>query len=125
MEKKHTNSFFPPVYIIRSRVLPKLQAFNTNLTTAGCDGPTWNQWVLYAEHRRRVSICHGLHYFLFGDVRTPVRDADPRFQVVEIAAVELEELDQQHAQVRVGVSGIDAWMKLRRRQREETFSQYF
>ena len=33
-------------------------------------------------------------------------------QVVEVAAVELEELDEQHAQVLTGVACVDAWVEL-------------
>ena len=77
---------------------------------------TWEQRVLYAEHGWSVPIRHGLHDLLFGDVRAAVLDANPRFQVVEVAAVQLEEFDQQHAQILVGVPGIDARMELKRKQ---------
>lgn len=73
---------------------------------------TWKQRVLDAEHGRPVSVGHALHDLLFGDVRAAVLDADPCFQVVEVAAVQLEELDQQHAQVLAGVPGVDAGMEL-------------
>lgn len=79
---------------------------------------TWKQRVLYAEHGWSVSVCHGLHDLLFGYVRASIFDANPRFQVVEMAAVQLKELDQQHAQVLVGVSGIDARMELKGKYRK-------
>lgn len=74
---------------------------------------TWDQWVLYTEHRRPVSVGHGLHHFVFRDVRASICEANRCFQVVELAAVQLKELNQQHAQVLVGDSGINTRMKLK------------
>lgn len=76
---------------------------------------TWKQRVLDAEHGRPVSIVHGLHDLLFGYVSAAIFDANPRFQVVEVAAVQLKELDQEYAQVFVGVPGINARVELRNR----------
>ena len=73
---------------------------------------TWKQRVLYAEHGWPVSVCHGLHYLLFGYVRATIFDANPCFQVVEMAAVQLKELYQQDAQVLLGVPSIDTRMEL-------------
>lgn len=72
-----------------------------------------------------MAAAHLLHHLLFGHVRTPVFDPDPRFQVVEVAAVQLEELDQQHAQVLVGVPGIDAGVELRREQKPKALEMLF
>lgn len=78
---------------------------------------TWQQRVLDAEHGRPAeAVVHGLHDLLFGDVGAAVLDADGRLQVVEVAAVQLEELDQQHAQVLVGVACVDARVQLRMRE---------
>lgn len=79
--------------------------------------PTWEKGVLYAEHGWPVSVVHFLHELLFGRVRTAIFDPNPSFHVVEMAAVQLEELNQQHAQILVGVSGIDARVKLQRERR--------
>ena len=77
------------------------------------EGPhTWEQGVLYAEHGRPAAGVHGLHQLLLGHVGASVLDADARLQVVEVAAVELEELDEQHAQVLTGVACVDAWVEL-------------
>lgn len=79
---------------------------------------TWKQWILYAEHGWPVSISHGLHDLLFGYVCASIFDTNPSFQVVEMAAVQLKELDQQYAQIFIGVSGINARMELKSKHRK-------
>lgn len=93
--------------------------FTSNLHT---HTHTWEQRVLYAEHGWSVSICHGLHDLLFGQVPAPIFDTNPCFQVVEMAAVQLKELNQQHAQILVGVPGVDTWMELKERAMGELIS---
>lgn len=78
-----------------------------------CQTHTWKQWVLYAEHGWPVSVRHDLHDLLFGYVCASIFDTNPSFQVVEMAPVQLKELDQQYAQIFVGVSGINSRMELR------------
>lgn len=74
---------------------------------------TWEKRVLDAEHGRPVAVAHGFHDVLFGHVGTTVLYPDARFQVVKVAPVQLEELDQQDAKVRVGSSGVDSGVELR------------
>lgn len=76
--------------------------------------PTWKKGVFYAEHGWSVSVVHFLHDLLFCHVRTAILDTNPSFQVVEMATIQLKELNQQHAQIFIGVSGIDARVKLQR-----------
>lgn len=59
-----------------------------------------------------MATAQGLHHLLLGEVGTAVLHPDSRFQVVEVAAVQLEELDQQDAQVYVGRPAIDPGMEL-------------
>lgn len=68
---------------------------------------TWLYWILYAEHGWPVSIAHGFQHFLLGQVGSPILHPDAGLHVVEIAAVQLKELDQQDAQVEVGTSRVD------------------
>lgn len=60
-----------------------------------------------------MAAAHGLHHLLLGEVRSSVLHTDPRFQVVEVAAVQLEELDQQDAQVYVGRPAVDPGVELK------------
>lgn len=73
---------------------------------------TWKKRVLDAEHGRPIAVAHGLHDVLFGHVGTTVLYSDACFQVVKVAAVQLEELDEQNAKVCVGCSGVDSGMEL-------------
>ena len=85
---------------------------NNGALPVGERSHTWEQGVLYAEHGRPAAGVHGLHQLLLGHVGSAVLDADARLQVVEVASVELEELNEQHAQVLTGVAGVDAWVEL-------------
>lgn len=69
--------------------------------------------VLDAQHGRPVAVAHGFHDVLFGHVGTAILDPDARFQVVKMATVQLEELDQQNAEVHVGIPGVDSGVELR------------
>lgn len=73
---------------------------------------TWEKRVFYAEHGWSVSICHGLHDLFLRNVCASIFNANACFQVVKMAAVQLKELDQQHAQVLSRIPGIDARMEL-------------
>lgn len=86
---------------------------------------TWKEGVFYAEHGWSVSVIHFLHDLLFGHVRTAVLDTNPSFPVVEMATVQLKELNQQHAQILIGVSGVDTGVKLHSEQRNLKFHQCF
>lgn len=81
---------------------------------------TWKKGVLYAEHGWSVSIIHFLHDLLFGHVRAAIFDTNPSFQVVEMATVQLKEFNQQHAQILIGVSGIDTRVKLQSERRNNS-----
>lgn len=82
---------------------------------------TWKKGVFYAEHGGSVSIVHFLHDLLFGHVRAAIFYSNPGFQVVEMAPVQLEEFNQQHAQILVGVPGVDARVKLQSQRRNSNF----
>lgn len=86
---------------------------------------TWKEGVFYAEHGWSVSVIHFLHDLLFGHVRTAILDTNPSFQVVEMATVQLKEFNQQHAQILIGVSGIDTRVKLQSEQRNVQLHQCF
>lgn len=75
-------------------------------------GPTWLQGVLDVEHGRPVAVHHVLLNLVFGNVAASVLYPDARLQVVEVAAVELEELDEQDADVDVGTGHVLPVMKL-------------
>lgn len=74
---------------------------------------TWKKRVLDAEHGRPVAIAHGFHDVLFGHVGATVLYPDACFQVVEMAAVQFEELDEQYAEVRVRSPCVDSGVELR------------
>jgi len=75
---------------------------------------TWEQGVLYAEHGRPAAGVHGLHELLLVNVSSAVLNADASLHVVEMAAIQLEELYEQDAQVLAGVTGVDAWVELKK-----------
>lgn len=74
---------------------------------------TWKKRVLDAEHGRPVAVVHDFHDVLFGHVGAAVLYPDACFQVVEMAAVQLEELDEQNAEVHVGSASVDSGVELR------------
>lgn len=59
-----------------------------------------------------MAVAHGLHHLLLGEIRSSVLHTDPGFQVVEVAAIKLEELDQEDAQVYVGRPAVDPGVAL-------------
>ena len=54
---------------------------------------TWLYWIFDAEHGWPVSIPHGFEHLLLGQVGSSILHPNARFHVVEIAAVQLEELN--------------------------------
>lgn len=78
-----------------------------------CNSTTWLQRVLNVEHRGPVSIHHVLLNLVFGNVAAAIFYPDARFQVVEVAAVELEEFNEQNAEVDVGTGHVLPVMKLK------------
>ena len=62
----------------------------------------WVEWVLYAEQRRSVAILHLLLNVILAHIGPAIPHADPRVQVVEVAAIQLKELNQQDTQVVAG-----------------------
>lgn len=69
------------------------------------------QRVLDVEHGGPVSVHVPLNV-VFGNVAASVFYPDARFQVVEVAAVELEEFDEQDADVDVGAAHVLPVVKL-------------
>ncbi len=66
-----------------------------------CFALTRVERIFDTEHRGSVAILHVLLDHLLGHVHAAVAHADAGAQVVEVAAVQLEELDEQHAEVSV------------------------
>lgn len=73
---------------------------------------TWLDWILYAEHRRPVSTSHGLEHLLLGQVGPSILHPDASLHVIEIAAVQLKELNQQEAQIDVCAPCVDPRVQL-------------
>ncbi len=82
--------------------------------------PTWLQWVLYVEHGGPVAIHHVLLNLVFGNVATSIFYPDTCFQVVEVAAIQLKEFNEQNADVDVGTAHILPEVKLENTQYEWT-----
>lgn len=59
-----------------------------------------------------MATAHGFNHLLLGKVSSSVLHSDPCFQVVEVAAIQLEELDQEDAQVYVGRPAVDPGVEL-------------
>lgn len=68
--------------------------------------------ILDAQDRGSIAIHELLEDLLLGHVRAAVAYPNARFHVVELFAVQLEELDQQHAQIVVRAARIYARMQL-------------
>lgn len=74
--------------------------------------PTWLQWVLDVEHGGPVAVHQVLLNLVFGNVAASILYSDACFQVVEVAAVQLKELNEQNANVDVGTAHILPVVKL-------------
>lgn len=74
---------------------------------------TWLQRVLYVEHGGPVAIHHALLNLVFGHVAAAIFYPDARLQVVEVAPVELEELDEEDGDVGVGTAHVLPVVELR------------
>ncbi len=74
--------------------------------------PTWLQWVLDVEHGGPVAIHHVLLNLVFGNIATSILYPDTRFQVVEVATIELKEFNEQNTNVDVGTAHILPAVKL-------------
>lgn len=68
--------------------------------------PTWLQWVLNVKHRGPVAVHQVLLNLIFGHVATAVFYPDASLQIVEVAAVQLKELDEQNSNVTVGAADV-------------------
>lgn len=73
---------------------------------------TWLDWVLDADHRRPVPAAHALQHLVLGQVGASVLHPDTRLHVVEVAAVQLEKLNEEEAQVDVGAPRVDPRVQL-------------
>lgn len=80
--------------------------------------PTWLDGVLDADHGGPVPAAHALQHLVLGQVGASVLHPDARLHVVEVTAVQLEELDEEEAQVDVGAPRVDPRMQLSRARRE-------
>lgn len=80
--------------------------------------PTWLQRVFNVEHGGPVSIHHVLLNLIFGNVATSIFYPDTRFQVVEVATVELKEFNEENSYVDVGTAHILPVVKLQNTQQK-------
>ena len=85
--------------------------------------PTWLQGVLDVQHGGPVAVHHVLMHLVFGHVAAAVFDPDAGLQVVEVSAIELEELDEQNAEVGVGTPDVLAVVELRDQNSDRTACQ--
>lgn len=79
---------------------------------------TWLDGVLDADHRRPVPAAHAFQHLVLGQVGATVLHPDTRLHVVEVAAVQLEELNEEVAQVDVGAPRVDPRVQLSPARRE-------
>lgn len=89
--------------------IPKMNAVSKPLAFSV---PTWLQWVLDVEHGGPVAIHQVLLNLVFGNVAASVLYSDACFQVVEVAAVQLKEFNEQNANVDVGTAHVLPVVKL-------------
>ena len=68
--------------------------------------------VFNAEDTRSTSVVELLGDVLLGNIRAAISDANARSYVVELLAVELEELDEQHAEIVFVAVRVDTRMQL-------------
>lgn len=92
---------------------------NPKLVINGTPGLTWLDGVLDADHGGPVSAAHALQHLVLGQVRTSVLYSDARLHVIEVAAVQLEELDEEEAQVDVGAPCVNPRVQLLQARRGE------
>lgn len=71
------------------------------------------QRVLDVEHGGPVAIHQVLLDLIFCNITTPIFYSDACFQVVEVAAIELKELDEENANVNVGIAHIFSVVELK------------
>ena len=55
---------------------------------------TWIQWILNAQHRGTIPLCHFLSGVFLWEVAPAGRHADPSLEVVEVDTIELKEFDE-------------------------------
>lgn len=79
---------------------------------------TWLDGVLDADHGGPVPAAHDLQHLVLGQVGASVLHPDARLHVVEVAAVQLKEFDEEEAQVDVGAPRVDPRMQLSPARRE-------
>lgn len=79
---------------------------------------TWLDGVLDADHGGPVPAAHALQHLVLGQVGASVLHPDASLHVVEVTAVQLEELDEEEAQVDVGAPRVDPRVQLPPARRE-------
>ena len=79
--------------------------------------------IFDAEDAGTVAVVELFDDLLLGHVGAAVAHPDARAHVVELLAVELEELDEQHAQVVVVAARVNARMKLKTHTHTHTHTQ--
>lgn len=84
----------------------------TYIPTSYFPALTWLQRVLDVEHGGPIAIHQVLLDLIFCNITTPIFYSDACFQVVEVAAVELKELDKENANVDVGIAHIFSVVEL-------------
>lgn len=78
--------------------------------------PTWLQRVLDVEHGGPVAIHQVLLNLIFGNVAASIFYSYARFQVIEVAPIQLEELDEQNTHVDVWTAHVLPVVKLENKQ---------
>lgn len=68
---------------------------------------TWLDGVLDADHGWPVPAAHALQHVVLRQVGASILHPDSRLHVVKAAAVQLEEIDEEVAQVDVGAPRVD------------------
>lgn len=90
----------------------RVSTFKGNSNTCSSSTLTWLERVLDVEHWGPVAIHQIFLDLIFSNVTTPIFYPDARFQVVEVAAVQLKEFDKQNANVDVRTAHIFSVVEL-------------
>lgn len=107
-KKKSQSKFRFDSYLIKTRHADV--KVNTELT--------WLDGVLDADHGGPVPAAHALQHLVLGQVGASVLHPDARLHVIEVAAIQLKEFDEEEAQVDVGAPRVDPRMQLSPARRE-------
>lgn len=77
------------------------------------------EWILNAQNARTIAITKLLANLLLRHIRAAIAHPNTGLHIIELLAVELEELDEQNAEVVLGASRVNARMQLQERDDHE------